>query len=217
MTGIPFDDIKDEYLAGNISASRAAEMYSRYGGYELGAARETVSKWNFESKYGYTYSEIGQRFRDGELSAREMLNVMTTYGGKTMEEAQSSLLNYVRDGYDDGIFSENAAINMMVQYCGVDQDKALNKVRYINIRNQFPNIEIDDHWVSEYYDEIEPYGISPEIFFNYRDTVKGITGEGKKQNRMAVIDSLPISSSQKDALYYAEGWAASRIYEAHWH
>ena len=217
VTGIPFDDIKDEYLAGNISASRAAEMYSRYGGYELGAARETVSKWNFESKYGYTYSEIGQRFRDGELSAREMLNVMTTYGGKTMEEAQSSLLNYVRDGYDDGIFSENAAINMMVQYCGVDQDKALNKVRYINIRNQFPNIEIDDHWVSEYYDEIEPYGISPEIFFNYRDTVKGITGEGKKQNRMAVIDSLPISSSQKDALYYAEGWAASRIYEAPWH
>ena len=217
VTGIPFDDIKDEYLAGNISASRAAEMYSRYGGYELGAARETVSKWNFESKYGYTYSEIGQRFRDGELSAREMLNVMTTYGGKTMEEAQSSLLNYVRDGYDDGIFSENAAINMMVQYCGVDQDKALNKVRYINIRNQFPNIEIDDHWVSEYYDEIEPYGISPEIFFNYRDTVKEITGEGKKQNRMAVIDSLPISSSQKDALYYAEGWAASRIYEAPWH
>jgi hypothetical protein len=47
--------------------------------------------------------------------------------------------------------------------------------------------------------------------------VKDITGEGKKEKRMAVIDSMPITSAQKDALYYAEGWATSTLNEAPWH
>jgi hypothetical protein len=41
--------------------------------------------------------------------------------------------------------------------------------------------------------------------------------ESKKVGKMAVIDSLPISDEQKDALYFAEGWAASKIDEAPWH
>jgi hypothetical protein len=43
-----------------------------------------------------------------------------------------------------------------------------------------------------------------------------MTGEGMKKKRMAVINSMPISNAQKDALYFAEGWAASRLYEAPW-
>ena len=39
----------------------------------------------------------------------------------------------------------------------------------------------------------------------------------KKAEVMEVIDSLPLTSSQKDALYYAEGWAKSKLYEAPWH
>lgn len=33
----------------------------------------------------------------------------------------------------------------------------------------------------------------------------------KKAEIMAVINSLPLSSSQKDALYFANGWAASTL------
>ena len=51
----------------------------------------------------------------------------------------------------------------------------------------------------------------------YREKVRSITGKGRKEARMAVIDSLPISSEQKDALYYSEGWAASTIGDAPWH
>ena len=54
-------------------------------------------------------------------------------------------------------------------------------------------------------------------YIDYRDKVKDITGEDKKARRMAVINSMPISNAQKDALYYAEGWAESKIYEAPWH
>ena len=52
---------------------------------------------------------------------------------------------------------------------------------------------------------------------NYRNQVKGITGDGKKEKRMAVIHSLPITNAQKDAMYFAEGWAASTLHEAPWH
>lgn len=33
VTGIEYDDIKEEYMAGNLTASRATEMYVKYGGY----------------------------------------------------------------------------------------------------------------------------------------------------------------------------------------
>ena len=56
-----------------------------------------------------------------------------------------------------------------------------------------------------------------DVFVDYRNQAKGITGDDKKARRMAVINSMPITSAQKDALYYAEGWAASKIYEAPWH
>lgn len=39
----------------------------------------------------------------------------------------------------------------------------------------------------------------------------------KKERRIAVIDSMPITNAQKDSLYYAEGWAKSKLYEAPWH
>jgi hypothetical protein len=55
------------------------------------------------------------------------------------------------------------------------------------------------------------------MFVEYRNEVKGITGEDKKARRMAVINSLPISSAQKDALYFAEGWTSSKLWEAPWH
>lgn len=39
----------------------------------------------------------------------------------------------------------------------------------------------------------------------------------KKDEVLAVIDSLELSTEQKDALYYASGYAESRIGEAPWY
>ena len=38
-----------------------------------------------------------------------------------------------------------------------------------------------------------------------------------KKKIMAVIDAMDLTKAQKDALYYANGWAKSEIYEAPWH
>jgi hypothetical protein len=55
------------------------------------------------------------------------------------------------------------------------------------------------------------------MYIDYRIQVKDIGGETKKSDRMAVINSLPISTYQKDALYFAEGWRRSTLHEAPWH
>ena len=90
-------------------------------------------------------------------------------------------------------------------------------VRYWEFRRDNPGVNVDDSWIDKFYTEIQSSGMSIETYVSYRDQVKGITGANKKEGRMAVIDSLPISDEQKDALYYSEGWAKSRIHEAPWH
>jgi hypothetical protein len=78
-------------------------------------------------------------------------------------------------------------------------------------------IDVESSWFDKYYEDVADSGIEIDTYMEYRNAVRNITGDGKKEKRMAVIDSMPITSAQKDALYYAEGWAASTLDEAPWH
>ena len=55
VTGIAYDDIKDEYLAGNITATRAAEMYVRYGGMSKEKATAVIEVYDWHNQ-GYDYA-----------------------------------------------------------------------------------------------------------------------------------------------------------------
>lgn len=179
-TGIEFDDIKKEFIAGNISEDETVRMRSKYGDIVEDQAEETIREWKCEKETGIAYSDVSEAFADGDISESEAKNIYITYGGLT-------------------------------------EDEAFAKVRYLKVKKQFPTSYVDDAWVDEYYEEIEDSGISIEVFMDYRNKVKSIIGEGKKARRLDVIDSMPINDEQKDALYFAEGWAQSRIHEAPWH
>ena len=56
-------------------------------------------------------------------------------------------------------------------------------------------------------------GITAEQFYQYKVASSGMT---KKAEKMQAINSLDLTSAQKDAIYYAEGWAQSTIGEAPW-
>ena len=90
-------------------------------------------------------------------------------------------------------------------------------VQYWAFKQDYPDVYADDQWFDTYYEKVADSGISIDVYMEYRNKVSTITGENKKAGRMAVINSLPISSAQKDALYLAEGWASSKLYEAPWH
>ena len=56
-------------------------------------------------------------------------------------------------------------------------------------------------------------GITAEQFYQYKVASSGMT---KKAEKMQVINGLDLTSPQKDAIYYAEGWAQSTIRDAPW-
>lgn len=56
-------------------------------------------------------------------------------------------------------------------------------------------------------------GITAEQFYQYKVASSGMT---KKAEKMQAINSLDLTSAQKDAIYYAESWAQSTIGQAPW-
>ena len=141
--------------------------------------------------------------------------------GKSAEEAEKSFNSAAKSRVKElllaGTLSEREAISALVSYCGVAKDDAVVDVQYWKFTQKYPDVYASDSWFDTYYEKVESSGISISVYMEYRNRVSDITGEGKKERRMAIIDSLPITSKQKDALYLAEGWAESKLNEAPWH
>ena len=57
-------------------------------------------------------------------------------------------------------------------------------------------------------------GITAEGYYLYKAATLGLT---VKVAKLLAIDSLNLTAAQKDALYYSEGWAESKLHEAPWH
>ena len=141
--------------------------------------------------------------------------------GKSEEEAvksfNSSAASSCKELFLEGKLSEDQAVDALATYCGKTEDEAMADVQYWAFKQDYPDVYADDSWFDKYYEDIADSGIEIDVYMDYRNQVKGIDGDGKKEKRMAIIHSLPITSAQKDALYFAEGWAASKLYEAPWH
>ena len=62
--------------------------------------------------------------------------------------------------------------------------------------------------------DLEAYdGITAEKYYQYKIAVAGLTGKAAK---LAAINGLDLLSEEKDALYFANGWAESKLNEAPW-
>ena len=215
--GFAYNNTGKLYKDGELTRDEAYKIFTTQGEMSDEKANIKLKSLDFEIEHGYSYDEKKNKFLDGDITAAELKKYIMSVEGKTEEEASSALVSYVRDAYSNGEIDKNFAINTMTNYAGVEREDAESKLRYIDIKKQYPDTYVDDAWVEEYYEEVESSGIAMDVFFDYRNQVKGITGKGKKEGRLAVINSMPISNAQKDALYYAEGWAKSKIYEAPWH
>jgi hypothetical protein len=140
--------------------------------------------------------------------------------GKDREDAEKNFNSDFQDrtkkGYEEGDLSVHQAIKMLVSFGGKTEVQAKATVQYWEYIQDHPNTSVETSWFVKYNEEVASSGISLEMYIGYKNDVKGIDGEDKKARRMAVIHSLPISNAQKDALYFAEGWAASKLWEAPW-
>ena len=191
VTGIEYDDIKQEYLDSNLTEQRAVEMRVRYGGDSKEDAAETVTKWKAEKETGIAYDDIKDALLDGDITEASARKMYVKYGGYSEEEAAEkvTVISFVGEHPDCEDISY-AAIEDYTTYCeaaGVSASAFYDVWKY----NSSTHADVDENGES-------------------------ISGS-KKVKVLAYIDALPLTAAQKDSLYYAFGWAESTIGDSPWH
>ena len=151
--------------------------------------------------------------------------------GDTREEAEESFAGSVststRKAFDSNLLDEAGVEKMLTEYAGMDEEEAVAKTSYwafIKANPKYREILSQDH-VEKYHEFAEPENIPLDVFAQYVTGTKGLETirdkwgdevKSKREQVLEVIDSLPLTWQQKDALYLAAGYAESKILDVPW-
>ena len=176
--------VKGEYLDDDISRENAIDIMIKYGGKSLNEAQTEVKKWEFQLEYNYAWGSRDRCYRSGTITRSQLVSAVMDIEGASWAEAQ--------------------------EY-----------VDFLDLEMQNQNVDITAAEAGSYFEHAKPYGISVKTYLDYKERTKGIENDkdanGKAiaytavQKIMTVINSLPISSDQKDALARSNGWADKTI------
>ena len=151
--------------------------------------------------------------------------------GKSQEEAEKAFTTSVstatRNAFDSSLLDEAGAKKMLLEYADMDEEEADSKVRYWAMAKAYPQYrdDLSEARVEKYNEFAKPAGITLDVFVRYLRGTSGIetkydkwgdVEESVRDQVLAVIDSLPITWEQKDALYLAAGYAESKIWDVPW-
>ena len=201
VTGMDFSSIRTEYIDGNISESRAVELYSTYGYGDRSkqtqsqidegraSAEELVRKWKCTKETGMNYDSLQDYYAEGVLSYDDVKEWYIRYGGKTEEDA--------------------------VRYA--------NKTKFIGA-DSYPGITVKNTDV--YYEYVD--GMDKKLFAEAAKSVSNMKGEdrdgdGKSDaysamdKKFAYINSLPLNAEEKtrlaEALIGTDGKLSAAAYK----
>ena len=167
------------------------------------------------AKYGEFYTSV--------QTGKDLKAVIKKYtdNGVKIETLASQISTHFKPLYIEMSKAEKSNIKGYLlnafEQCGVDREKAAEKLQYWEFLSDNPGSELSQSQALKYCEYAKPAGISADVYSEYCSRAKNVAGENKKEQRMDIIHSLPLTKAQKDALYYAEGWAKSTIHEAPWH
>jgi hypothetical protein len=184
----------------------------------------------------YSATSYIEAIADGDEAAAETAKEdiidAKVANGKSREVAErefkSSLTTAIRDVYFTGLMDEAQAKEMLMEYAGKDEEESDSYVSYWSYLDDHPEYEkysLTKSNVEKYLEFAEPENIPMDVFVQYRDGTKGIEAikdewgdveVTEREQILDVIDSLPITSKQKDALYLAHGYAESKIWDVPW-
>lgn len=205
------------------------------------AMNELLSHGYTESDiYSRIRSKAGEWYKGGEITKQQATNILEKYTDMNDDEVTEYINKWssvVVTGieYDDiddefmaGNISASRAVDMYVRYGGMTREKATEKVTVLSFVKEHPESEgVSYAAVNAYTQYCEPAGMDVGVFYDvwqYSSSIsadvdangKTISGS-KKAKILSYINSLELSKRQKDALYYALGYANSTIGEAPWH
>ena len=151
--------------------------------------------------------------------------------GKTESEAQkdfvSDIKSEAKDAYFAGTLGDAKAAEILARYADLDDEEADDKVNYwafVKAHQEYKDI-LNESNVKKYLDFAEPAEIPLDVYVQYVNGTKGLEtihdewGEEVQSVRdqvLEVIDSLPLTWKQKDALYLAHEYAESKIWDVPW-
>lgn len=211
------------------------------------AMQELVSHgYTEKAVIGQVTSQIGKWYSDKEsdyrISKQQAIDMLTKYTDLSDEEIAKKVNEWssvvvtgipyseIDDEFMAGNITAERAKEMYVRYGSMTEEKAAEKVAVYSFVKEHPSLDgesVSYKFVSAYNEYCEPKGIDVDLFhdvWQYEAQAEGdkdrhgntVSGS-KKAKVLEYIDSLELSKKQKDALYYALGWAKSTIREAPWH
>ena len=165
----------------------------------------------------------------GAKAMKEGIIATKMANGKTQEEAEKEFATNVATGigkaYSSGLLDEAGAKNMLTEYADKDEEEAASKVSYWSFCEKHPGYDLSESNVNDYTEFAEPANIPLDVFAQYVERTKGLTeikdqwGDvevTKREQVLEVIDSLPLTWQQKDALYLAAEYSESKIWDVPW-
>lgn len=115
-----------------------------------------------------------------------------------------------------------------IGYSGEEAQEVMDKWEATSNAKEWFGSGTEWYVARAYTDYAEPAGIDRDTFLDFyreasRTSGEDLDGDGKtdsgskKKKVLALIDRMPLSAEQKDALYYQQGYAESTISDAPWH
>lgn len=178
----------------------------------------------------YVTAMANGREKDANAARETIIKEMVDYDGKTQDKAEesfvSSAVNAARDRYESGEISEQTAIRIIMDAKDCSKSDARYTMTMWELQRKNP--DVSNGRIEKWYNDVKSSGISLAVYNDYAVRMaecKGVDsdGDGKadpntaKDQKLEVIDSLPISNEQKDFLYRLNNWAESKLYQAPWH
>lgn len=178
----------------------------------------------------YVTAMANGREKDANTARETIIQEMVDYDGKTQDKAEesfgSSAVSAARSRYEDGEISEQTALRIIMDAKECSKSDAQYTMTMWELQRKNP--DVSNGRIEKWYNDVKSSGISLAVYNDYAVRMtecKGVDndGDGKadpntaKEQKLAVIDSLPISNEQKDFLYRLNNWAESKLYQAPWH
>ena len=202
----------------------------------MGAINAEVSKLTPDKvSSDYTASEFVESIVLGDTKSAQAMkeDIIATKvaNGKSKSEAEkdfaSNVATGIREAYTSGLLDEAGAEKMLVEYADKDEEETVSKVSYWSFIEEHKEYKDDlsESNVKDYKEFAEPAEIPLDVFVQYVEGTKGLTSKKdewgdvevtKREQVLEVIDSLPLTWEQKDALYLAAGYSENQIWDVPW-
>ena len=183
----------------------------------------------------YTTENLVREFVNGDTTSAKAAksDIISTAiaNGKTKEQAEkdfmSSVSSSAKEAYENNWLSESKAKKLLMEYAGEDEDGATSKVNYWTLCKLYPKYKdlLTESRTEKYHEFVKPAGISMDMYAQFLTKTKDLAdikdANGKvkltKQDQVIdVIDALPITRRQKNALFLAAGYKESTLSKVRW-